>query len=81
MSAVLDHVEEAGPTRTRLDDLALVCSNCHRYKVKELAREDGTGVVDEIVVMAKAETLEICCEPRDSVVLIKKHLAGISAAD
>ena len=35
----------------------------------------------EIVVMAKAEALEICGENRDSVVLIRKHLAGISAAD
>lgn len=58
--------------RTRIIDLC---------KIKELAREDGQRVVDEIVVMAKAEALEICGENRDSVVLVKQHLAGLSAAD
>ena len=51
------------------------------YKIKELAQEDAKHLIGEIVVMAKAEALEICGENRDSVVLIRKHLAGISAAD
>ena len=55
--------------RTRIIDLC---------KTKELAREDGQGVVDEIVVMAKAEALEICGENRDSVLLISKHLEAVT---
>ncbi len=58
--------------RTRIIDL---------YKIKELAQEDAKHLVGEIVVMAKAEALEICGENQDSALLVKNYLeAGLGGA-
>ncbi len=51
-------------------------------RVKELAQKDAKDLIDEFVVMAKAEALEICGEKRDSVLLVKNHLeSGLRVAE
>ncbi len=54
---------------------------CVRDPPRDSAQNDAITLIDEIGVMAKADALEICGEKRDSVLLVKNHLAGLSVAD
>ena len=45
-------------------------------KVKASAQQDAKAMIDEIVVMAKAEALVICGENKGSALLVKNHLAA-----
>ena len=43
-------------------------------QVRESAKKGAKELIDEFVVVAKAEALETCGEKRDSVLLVKNHL-------
>ena len=47
-------------------------------QVRELAKKDAKDLIDEFIVVAKAEALEVIGEKRDSVLIVKNHLeAGL----
>ncbi len=65
-----DNYEAKNRKRNRRSNTELI----DLEQVRESAKKGSKELIDEFVVVAKAEALEICGEKRDSVLLVKNHL-------